>query len=434
MKTEAVRDILILSILVITIILVVVLISQTDLRSVGGRTTGQISQDPEISLDERIARIENSLVIIDANNQPKWGSTSSLAERMDYYQAPGVSIAVIDDYQIDWLKGYGVLKAGASEAVSPQILFHAGSVAKSISAAAALTLVEQGILSLDDDVNQGLVSWRVPENEYTRIEKVTLRRLLSHSAGLMDGLTDRGPDDPMPAYVTYGDVVPNVTLQQLLEGIPQDSIDPTRVVAVPGTRYRYANADYAILELLVQDRLSQSFEDFVQDTVLDRLGMSFSSYYQPLPGDLRKLSASEHTLDDKPVEGGRANFPFHAAGSLWTTPGDLALFMIDLMQAYQGESGHLLSPQMAQQMLSPQIEILDNPLSDAYGLGVDLQSGEQGPSVWHSGGTWGSCSLIWFYPQVGKGAVVMVNSASGSVLRFEILLSIASAYGWPMDG
>jgi CubicO group peptidase (beta-lactamase class C family) len=130
---------------------------------------------------------------------------------------------------------------------------------------------------------------------------------------------------------------------------------------------------------------------------------------------------------------GRANFPFHAAASLWTTPGNLAVFMIDLMKAYQGEPGHLLSPQMAREMLSPHVEIQDNPLVNAYGLGVNIQSTSQGSHIWHTGGTWGSCSLIWFYPLIGKGAVVMINVASGSLLLFEILLSIANAYGWPMD-
>jgi CubicO group peptidase (beta-lactamase class C family) len=393
----------------------------------------QLSIQPSGSVNDRIAQVENGLVIMAANLQPQWGNTSTLAERMEYYQASGVSIAVIDAYKIDWAKGYGVRVAGEDETVTAHTLFHAGSVAKSMSAAAALTLVEQGVLDLNEDVNNGLASWQVPENEYTRTEKVTLRRLLSHSAGLKDGLTDRGPDDPIPAYVTFGDDVPGVTLQQLLEGMPEDNIEPTRVVNVPGTSYHYINADYAILELLVEDCLGQPFEDFMQVAVLDRLGLAFSSYHQPLPQGLRDLSASEHTMDGKPVQGGRANFPFHAAGSLWTTPSDLAVFMIDLMKAYQGEAGHLLSPQMAQQMLSTQIEIQNNPLSDAYGLGVELQSTSQGLKVWHTGGTWGSCSLIWFYPQIGKGAVVMINSASGSLLRFEILLSIASAYGWPME-
>jgi len=398
-------------------------------RKVG---SDQSIQDLEISLEERIARVENSLVLMDANGNPQWGEMATLVERMGDYQTPGVSIAVIDDYKLDWAKGYGVLEVGKADPVTAQTLFHAGSVAKSLSAAATLILVEQGLLDLDEDVNNGLVSWKVPENEYTQVEKVTLRRLLSHSAGLEDGLTDLGPEDPMPAYVTFGDDVPDVSLQQLLEGIPSQDIVPTRVVNVPGTSYHYANADYAILELLIQDQLDQPFEDFMQATVLDPLGLAFSSYHQPLPQSLHAYLASEHTLDGRPAERGRANFPFHAAGSLWTTPGDLAIFMIDLMKAYQGETGHLLSPQMAQQMLTPQIEVLDNPLSDAYGLGVELQNTSQGLAVWHTGGTWGSNSIIWFYPQTGKGAVVMTNSASGSLLRFEILLSIASVYGWPM--
>jgi len=395
------------------------------------------SDQPSLSrsdwVDERIPQVENGLVLMSANGQPEWGSIATLAERMAYYQAPGVSIAVIDGFKIAWAKGYGVRVAGKDDAVTTQTLFHAGSVAKSLSAAATLTLVEKGLLNLDGDVNKTLKSWTVPENEFTQVEKVTLRRLLSHSAGLKDGLTERGPADPLPSYVTFGDEIPTATLQQLLEDMEEDGIEPTRVVNIPGTSYRYTNADYAILELLVQDRIGQPFEDFMQAVVLDRLGMSFSSYHQPLPQNLRLLSASEHTLDGKPVVSGRANFPFHAAGSLWTTPSDLALFMIDLMKAYQGEGGHLLSPQMARQMLTPQIEIMDSPLSNASGLGMELQNTSQGPKALHTGGTWGSTSIIWFYPQLGKGAVVMTNSASSSLLRFEILLSIASVYGWPME-
>jgi CubicO group peptidase (beta-lactamase class C family) len=377
-------------------------------------------------------QVENGLVRIDANANPQWGNTSNLVERMRHYKTPGVSIAVIDENKIDWAKSYGLRDVDKEEVTTTQTLFHAGSVAKSLSAAATLTLVEQGLLDLEDDVNKELTSWRVPENEFTRVEKVTLRRLLSHSAGIADGLTNRGPDDPMPRYVTFGDELPDVTIKQLLEGLPEDDIMPARVTQVPGTSYRYANADYGILDLLIEDRLGQQFDDFMQTAVLDRFDMAHSSYHQPLPPDLKSLSASEHTVDGKPMEGGRANFPFHAAGSLWTTPGDLAVFMIDLMQAYQGVSGHILSPQMAQEMMSAQIEVPSHPLADAYGLGVDLRSTSQGPLVSHTGGTWGSCSVIWFYPQLGKGVVVMINSASGGLLRFEILLSIASIYGWPM--
>ncbi len=390
-----------------------------------------MSTDSYHNQDERIAQVENTLVPMSAEAQPQWGSKATLAERMAHYQAPGVSVAVMDEYSLDWAKGYGVCVAGGSEPVTAQTLFHAGSVAKSL-AAATLTLVEQGLLNLDDDVNAQLVSWRVPENEYTTLEKVTLRRLLSHSAGIKDGLTDRGPRDPMPVYMAFGDEVPGTTLQQLLEGMPEDDIAPTRVVQVPGTGFRYANANYVILELLVKERLGQPFSDFMQATVLDRLGMERSSYHQPLPQALRAHCASEHTLDGKPMAGGRANYPLRAAGGLWTTPGDLVIFMIDLMKAYQGETGHLLSPEIARQMLSPQIKTPNDPLSDAFGLGVGLQSARQRLAVWNSGGTWGSSSIFWFYPQIGKGAAVMINNRSGFYLLFEILLSVGLAYGWPM--
>jgi CubicO group peptidase (beta-lactamase class C family) len=379
---------------------------------------------------EMETQVETSLVCIDANAQPQWGKTSKLSERMSYYKAPGTSIAVINNYQLGWVKGYGVLAVNERTAVTTETLFHAGSVAKPISAAATLTLVQQDLLNLDDEVNKRLKSWQIPENEYASIEKIKLRHLLSHSAGLKDGLTNRGPDESMPKYVTFGNEIPSVTIQQLLDGIPEDEIEPTQVFQVPGINYRYANADYGILELLVEDILEQPFEDFMQAAILDRLGMNNSSYFQPLPNHLRANVACEHTVNGEPVEGGRANFPFHAAGSLWTTPTDLAVFMIDLMKAHQGETGHLLSPQLAQEMLSPQIKIRNSPLSDSYGLVVELQNTNQGLKVWHSGGTWGSSCVIWFYPQLGKGAAVMTNSAS--LLPFEVLLSIALTYDWPM--
>lgn len=181
-------------------------------------------------VDERISRIENNLVCLSANGQPQWGNISTLEERMGYYQVPGVSIAVLYIYKLDWAKGYGMCSVSEGKIVTVRTLFPAASVSKSVSAAVTLRLVEQGRLNLDENVNDNLVSWRVPENEYTKIEKVTLRRLLSHSAGLVVGLSNRGPDDPMPAYISFGSDVPSITIPRLLEGIPEDDITPAQVV------------------------------------------------------------------------------------------------------------------------------------------------------------------------------------------------------------
>jgi CubicO group peptidase (beta-lactamase class C family) len=239
-----------------------------------------------------------ALIPMNEDNQPLWDQPASVGERMAHYRVPGIGVAIIDDFEIVWAGGVGTTRAGGGAPVDESTLFHAGSVAKPVSAAAVIGLVERGALDLDADVNDTLVSWKVPESELTRVEKVTLRRLLSHSAGIEDGLTNRSSSDAIPNYLTPAGSRPTATVEELLEGASGLDVDgPTRVTAVPGSQYRYANADFAIL---------------------------------------------------------------------------------------------------------------------------------------HTGATWGSTSLVWAHPETGQGVVIMTNSATGSMIRFEILLGIALEYGWPL--
>jgi CubicO group peptidase (beta-lactamase class C family) len=386
------------------------------------------------SIEDRVQRVERGLVPFDANLQPQWDNRMTLAERMVHYQVPGVSIAVIDDWEIEWAKGYGVLAAGGDEPVTADTLFHAGSVAKPVSAAAVLTLVERGLLDLDENVNDRLVSWQVPDNQYTTREKVTLRRLLSHSAGLSDGFTNRSIDDPIPSYTTPAGEAPTTTIQQLLDADPGVDVDgATRVTSIPGTEYRYANSDYAIVELLVVDVTQQPYSDFMRETILQPLGMTDSTYEQPLSEDLRARAATEHDVQGRPFPGQRLHFPLHAAGSLWTTPSDLARFAIALMRSYKGQSDEILSQEMATEMLTPQIDTPDEPLGDSCGLGFHLTGKDEVLAFQHSGATWGSTCLLWDYPERGQGVVIMTNSSTAEgLIRLEILLSVAEVYGWPL--
>jgi CubicO group peptidase (beta-lactamase class C family) len=384
-------------------------------------------------LDGRIQRVEDGLVEISADGQPIWGDQATFAERMEHYEVPGVSIAVINDYQIDWAKGYGVLEVSGDACVAPDTLFHACSTVKTLSAAAALTLVESGLLELDGDVNDKLISWHVPQNEFTVEEKVTLRRLLSHSAGLTDGWSYDASQAVECCYAIEGQS-PTVTIQQMLEAAPVTGLrHPARVTMVPGTEYRYANLGYGIVQLLIEDVTQEPFAAFMQETVLDPLGMTSSTFEQPLPEELRIRAATEHDSSGKPFEGKRHHFPTLAAGGLWTTPTDLARFAIEVMRAYTGKSDRLLSMEMARQMLTPEIEILDEPLEDACGLGFFLAADQGALRMSFTGTTWGSNNLLWAYPETGQGVVIMTNSASASgIIRLEILLSIAVEYGWPL--
>ena len=383
-------------------------------------------------LEERIRSVEQGLVPFGEDQQPQWGETRTLAESMDLHGVPGVSIAVIEDYQIEWARGYGVLEAGGAQPVTKETLFHAGSVAKPVSAAAALTLVQRGLLNLDEDVNVKLESWQVPENEYTVEEKVTLRRLLSHSGGLRDGFTERSSGDREPDYFAPAGQAPAVTLQQLLDAAPGIDVDRrTEVISVPGTAYRYANADYAILGLLVVDVTHQPFAQFMQETILDPLGLTSSTYEQPLPLDLRSRATTEHSVSGAPFVGKRHHMPMLAAGGLWTTPTDLARFAIEIMRAYQGQSDTVLSRELAREMLTPQVDMPADALSRYYGLGIDLAGEGKELRASHTGGTFGSTCLLWVYPEMGQGVVIMTNSAAAQgVIRFEILAGLISEYGW----
>lgn len=376
-----------------------------------------------------IARVENGLIPIGENGEPAWEERATLAERMAHYGVPGVSIAVIDDFELVWTKGYGVLESGRNDSVTARTLFHAGSVAKPLSAALALALVERGVLTLDEPVNDRMVSWRIPDNGLTARAPVTLRGLLSHSAGLTDGWSDSGVEC---CYAGAG-AAPTVTIQQMLDA---DSVTrlprPTRVTSLPGSEYRYANLGFGILELLVVDVTGKPFPQFMREILLDPLGLGSSTFVQPLPEPLRRRAATEHDGEGRPFPDKRHHFPTRAAGGLWTTAADLARFANQVMLAYAGWSGGTLTPGMVREMLTPQVPIPDHPIQDAAGLGFALSGEGEGFSVLHTGGTWGSTCLLWMMPRTGQGVVVMTNSAAGGgLIRFEIMLAVARQYDWP---
>jgi CubicO group peptidase (beta-lactamase class C family) len=149
----------------------------------------------------------------------------------------------------------------------------------------------------------------------------------------------------------------------MLDAEPGVDVDgPTRVTMVPGTEFHYANADYAILGLLMADVTQKPLPEFVGETVLGPLGMASSTLEQPLPEELRVRASTEHYTNGQPFEGKRHHYPI---GGLWTTPSDLARFAIEIMLAYRGQSEEVISHEMAQEMLRPQINTPDQSLSAA---------------------------------------------------------------------
>lgn len=325
---------------------------------------------------------------------------------------PGLSLAVIQDGRIVEARAYGVREAGGRDPVTPTTLFQAGSISKAVAALGALHLVEEGKLTLDGDVNATLKSWKVPANSFTASKPVTVRGLLSHSAGLtVHGFPGYAVDAPMP------------TLIQVLDGAPPANTAPIRVDVAPGSVWRYSGGGYTVLQQLMLDVTGQSFPDYMRRTVLEPIGMTESSYEQPLPPAMAAATASGHLGDRRVVMGRWHLYPEMAAAGLWTTPTDLARFAIEIQQSHAGRASKVISAATTRQMLTRQ--------KDDGGLGLFLQG--SGPTLLfnHNGRDEGFDASMNAFAESGQGLVVMINANDNSRMINRIIGFVARRHRWP---
>ena len=358
--------------------------------------------------DARRARVERGLLPpVLVKGAPTW----SIEERLRQHKVPGASVAVIRDFKVEWARGYGVRDAGTREPVTERTLFQAGSISKPVAAMTILKKVEQGRLSLDEDVNARLVSWKLPGNEFTAKRKVTLAHLLSHTAGLtVHGFPGYAAGEPLP------------TVPQVLDGAPPANTAPVRVDLEPGTRFRYSGGGTTVAQLLLTDAERRPFPDIARETVLAPLGMTDSGYEQPLPAARARRAATGHLADGRAVEGKFHVYPEMAAAGLWTTPTDLAKFGIEVQLSLQGRSNRVLSKASAERMVTPFV-------SNDVGLGFFIQKRGQQIYFGHDGADEGFRAQLLLHREKGYGAVVMVNSNNGQIIG-EIFRAIAREYGW----
>jgi CubicO group peptidase (beta-lactamase class C family) len=336
----------------------------------------------------------------------------TLAERMANHRVPGVSIAVIDGGRVAWARGFGVKQAGTADPVTAATLFQAASISKPVSQTAMLRLVERGTLDLDADVNRYLTSWKVPESRFTATEKVTLRRLASHTAGL----TVHG----FPGYATT-DSVP--TTVQVLNGEKPANTRAVRVDTTPGAIWRYSGGGTTVMQQLLVDVTGKPFPALMRELVLGPAGMTSSTFEQPLPASRASEAAKAHDRRGAPVAGGWHIYPEMAPAGLWTTPTDLAKWALAIADARAGRSTALLKQETARQMLTE--------VKAGYGIGPGLGGTGTAFNFGHGGANEGFHSELRYYPELGVGAAVMTNGDGGPLLIREVMYAIAAEYGWP---
>jgi CubicO group peptidase (beta-lactamase class C family) len=335
--------------------------------------------------------------------------TAPLADEMKRLHVPGVSIAVIRGGKIAWAKGYGVAaKDGAP--VTPETLFQAASISKPVTALAALRMVEANRLSLDADINTALTSWKLPPGPGGA--HATLRQLLSNTAGTtVSGFPGYAHDAAVP------------TLVQVLDGAPPANTKPVRIDTPPGSAWIYSGGGYTVVQQAMIDRSGKPFPELLAETVLAPLGMKDSSFAQPLPASLLPRAAMPHDGKGEPYEGGPHTYPELAAAGLWTTPSDLARFILGVQRNADAQGQALLSPAMAGAMLKP--------VKNGYALGFGTEGKGPSLSFGHGGSNMGYQDVLSGYLGHGDGVVVMTNGEGGNDIAQSILRAVSAEYHWP---
>ncbi|HVU89618.1 MAG TPA: serine hydrolase [Pirellulales bacterium] len=374
-------------------------------------TAIRAADDYSPDVQKRITAVEQGL--IPAVRIKGRSQTTKICDRMTRDHVPAVSVAVINGGRIEWAKAYGLADAVEGTPATVDTLFQAASMSKPITALAALKLVEQGKLELDENVNRKLRSWQLPENEFTEKHAVDLRGLLSHTAGLtIHGFPGYEVDAPLP------------TVPQILDGQPPANTAAVRVNKVPGHGFRYSGGGTTMAQLLMCDVTDRPFPDLMHDLVLAPFGMSKSTFAQPLPADRAAQAARAHNEKGERVKGGWHVYPEMGPAGLWTTPSDMCRYMIAVQQAQRGTNDRVLKRTMLDEMLKPQG-------GGPVGLGPFIVERDGAKRFEHSGGNEGfRCNFIAFLDR-DQGAVVMTNADSGNRAVNELMNSIALVYGWP---
>jgi CubicO group peptidase (beta-lactamase class C family) len=322
-----------------------------------------------------------------------------------------VSVAVVQNCRIVDARGFGSAAPGGGP-VTTRTLFQAGSLSKTFTAVAALRLVKSGALNLDGDVRQTLTSWSLPISPLLKDPSITLRQLLSHTAGInQEGGNGYRRDAPLPS------------LTDILNGRAPANTAPIRVESAPGSAWRYSGGGYYITQALMQDATGSDYRQLMQRLIFRPLRMRDSCLSQPLDAPRVPFAARAVGPDGSPLEDGWRVNPELAAGGLWTTPSDIARLMIAISRGVRGEDRDYLGSDMARELMTR------GPGN--WGLGVSLGPPEGAPRFGHTGHNVGFVSEYVMYPDTCQGAVVMTNADQGGWLASEVLRAIGDAYNWP---
>jgi CubicO group peptidase (beta-lactamase class C family) len=360
-------------------------------------------------IEARIEKVLNNLQVateVEGNFDSK-----TLAERMDFYHTPAVSIAVVNNGRIEWARGFGKSDLESNKPTDTETLFQAGSVSKPIFALTVMKLYEENLIDIDRNVNEYLTSWKVPKIENWQ-PKITLRNLLSHTAGLnVHGF---------PGYL-INDSIPSIP--QILNGKSPSNTPAVKVNILPNTNFRYSGGGTIVAQLLMTDVFKKPFPELMDEYLFNPLRLKNSTYNQPLPDNIKDKAATAYPYRNTPVNGRFHIYPEMAAAGLWTTPTELATIMVEIQKGLDGNSS-FIKRKTLEEMMERQ------KMANMIGLGFFQNGKDDSARFYHNGWDEGFIAYFLGYKNTGKGIVIMLNSNEGEGIVEEITNSVSKVYEW----
>jgi CubicO group peptidase (beta-lactamase class C family) len=370
-----------------------------------GHLTAQTTYSKEI--EAQIKQVENNL-----SARVKIDSGFNVMDRLAYYNVKGLTIAVIQNHQVIWAKGYGWADEKEKRPVTTETLFKPGSISKSLNAVGVLKLVQDNKLSLSKDINEYLKSWKFPYDSVSKGKKITLAHLLSHTGGL-------SVYGGFPGYDRKGKIP---TLPEILDG-KDTNVPPVRSLFEPGLKYEYSGGGITVSQLIITDVTQQPYEKFMYDSVLKPLGMTHSFYStEPLVGDKRKNLATGYRKNGTEADDKFEVYPEQAAMGLWTTPAELGKYVVEIQLAYEGKSSKILNKEMARLHLTPYID-------ESAAMGTFVQERNGAKYFFHDAANEGFRGFYIASLEGGNGFAGFVNSDDGNIV-IELMNSVAEVYNW----
>lgn len=306
---------------------------------------------------------------------------------------PGIAVAVIDNGKIKWIQCIGYADVASKKPVTSQTVFNVGSVSKVVTAWGFMQLTEKGLVNLDTPVNQYLNRWKLPQSSFDN-SKVTLRRILSHTAGLS-----------VHGYGGSEQGTKLLSLEKSLSGETKRNKESVSVIMEPGTKWKYSGGGYTLAQLILEETSKTQFAYYMKKNIFKPLGLNHSNY--EWTEEMMANSATAYDTLRNPIK--NRIFTEQAAAGLQTTISDLAHFAELSITADPQKLNKVLRPETIR-LMEQLIQTTSNDGQNGLGYRFFNWGGIQ--TIGHTGENDGWCASMFLHMSTQSGLIILCNGSS----------------------